>query len=80
MNKIVTTKTGRQMYYVDGKLTSKENYDKIMSGTETSRVCLFDSNEGVRSKFVNFQTVRLCEDHYQHKTTGEIAMELNGRH
>lgn len=81
-NRKVLAKNGRTMYYLDNKLTSKQKYEEWESGSVAVKektdeaACLFCGKEPSRTKFVNLKMVKLCEDHYQEKTTGEIAERM----
>ncbi len=84
-NKTTLDKNGKRMYFIDSKVTSKKKYEETMGkfiepvepkGVEVIMRCPFDDKDGTRSKFVNLQEIRLCEDHYQRKTTGEIAAAI----
>lgn len=74
-NRKVIAKNGRTLYYLDNKLASESDYEAWASQQETKTEggCPFCGKTGTRTKFVHLQLVELCEDHYQDKTTGEIA-------
>jgi len=44
--------------------------------TPPPKICVFCGNPSETSRFVNLQTVNLCQEHYLNKTTGEIVEKL----
>lgn len=40
------------------------------------KVCLFCGQEGTHTRFIDFQTVYLCEEHYLSQTLGKIAHKV----
>lgn len=82
--KQVTTKSGRKMYFNNGKLITRDKYRELSLETIAkpkiaveTRKCIFCGQEGTRSKFVNLQTVYLCDEDYLTKTTGKVAERIN---
>ncbi len=71
-------------YSVDGKLTSadkipKDILEKLIDENKPikSRRCIFCGNNAEYSRFVNLQTVALCEEDYLNQNIGKIAQRLN---
>lgn len=87
--KKVETKNGRTMYYKDGKLCSKKEYEanavrepkeepsveQKLKASE-SRRCIFCNGPGTKTKWINGKVIRLCEGDYLEHTTGEIAAQM----
>jgi len=81
---------GRFLYFKNGKMISvkdipEEIIDKLPLNGEyveqeviapTVRKCLFCDRDATESRFVDLQTIDLCEEHYYHKTIGEISQTL----
>lgn len=84
MIKTITTKTGREMHYLDGKLISQAKFEELQTIDQantdaiTKAGCVFCGEPTTRSKLINLKVIRLCEDDYLSKTTGEIAQQLRG--
>lgn len=43
---------------------------------DASKLCLFCGQYTRISRFINLQTIPLCEEHYQNQTTGKIVQKL----
>lgn len=80
-------KNGKEMFYKDGKLVKRSEYE---SNTQTvdeivderpqltqTKPCLFCNQPMEYNRFVNGTVVDLCQQHYELSTTGEIAERLN---
>lgn len=81
---------GRFLYFKDGKMISVKDIpedivDKLPLNGEyeekevvapTVRKCIFCGNHATESRFVDLQTIYLCEEDYYHKTIGEISQIL----
>lgn len=81
---------GRFLYFKDGKMISVKDIpedivDKLPLNGEyeekevvapTVRKCIFCGNHATESRFVDLQTIYLCEEDYYSKTTGKITEKL----
>jgi len=77
---------GRSIYFLDGKLVSAKSIpqnelDKlngaVVETTPVPKVCIFCGEYGTEEKFINLQTLYLCNEDYLNKTSGEIVHQLN---
>lgn len=50
--------------------------DSNLPASAPVRECIFCGELATRSKFVDLQTLALCDEHYFNKTTGEIVQQL----
>lgn len=51
-------------------------HSEILS--EPPRECVFCRQYGTRRRFINLQTVFLCDIHYEVQTAGEIVAQMKG--
>lgn len=86
-NRASISDTGKTTFFIDNKIVSKEDYEKIMGKyTPPAKLvkpkevssCPFCKEEGSnlpnnRTKYISGVLIRLCDKHYSSKTTGEIA-------
>ena len=81
--KVKTLEGGRQMFFSDGHLISKKDIpeDILLALTgqdgKDGKACIFCGHKATQSRFVNLQTVDLCDKHYYDTSIGEIAQRLN---
>jgi hypothetical protein len=79
--KIVEGKAGIR-YMRDGKFISKdkvttEELNELYEQTKPDpKACLFCGKHSKLTRFVNMQTLFLCEEHYHDKNIGQIAQKL----
>ena len=84
--KQVTTKDGKILHYKDGRLTSKADYevnkqptvktvDEKLADAE-KKMCIFCGKSATRTKWLNGEVIRLCNDDYLNHTSGEIAEQV----
>lgn len=51
----------------------KEEMPKVM---HPERICIFCGKYGKNAKFINMQTVYLCDEDYQNKSTGQVGSKM----
>lgn len=90
--KIVTRTDGSIRYMKDKKFTSKSSIpanvlrqlkpnnevdDEGMDLEAPLKECIFCQAPTKMYRFINLQTIYICEEHYYDKTTGQIVQQLN---
>lgn len=48
----------------------------VKAQSPQSKICIFCKKESSRTKFINLETVYLCDEDYESHTTGEIAEQM----
>jgi len=54
----------------------KEELDKLDGVPSPMGGCIFCDKPAVYTRFINLQTIVLCEEHYYSQTVGQIAHKL----
>lgn len=86
------SKKNQPMYYKDSKLCSKKDIPELVLRNlrenepyeyerqevkAPSKECIFCGEFAKYQRFINLQSVALCEEHVYSKTTGQIAHQMN---
>lgn len=72
-------------YMLNGRLVKRDSIDPEIivalhnlpdNPKPEVRVCFFCGEGCKHSRFINLQTIYLCDDHYYSKTVGQIAQKM----
>jgi hypothetical protein len=79
--KAITGSKGTR-YLKDGKLIAKSKIPEatlkaLDEGDDKGKFCIFCGIPCKYERFINLQTVYVCEEHYQNKTVGQTAQRMN---
>lgn len=91
MYKVRDGARGRKLYFHNGKMISQKDVpeevmakllfsdqieETMIAPPEPDKVCIVCGEHGDKTRFVNLQTVVLCEEHYYSMTMGKIVQHM----